>query len=69
MITPECEGKRGWLSLFLPGGHKHVIPCGDLIEHEESEDCVCVPEVTVYLEADSGFCVSHASLDGRELAE
>lgn len=44
----------------------HVVPIEDLIEHEESEGCVCGPEVE---SVDSGWLVVHHSLDGRELQE
>lgn len=44
----------------------HVIPIDDLIEHEETEDCVCGPEVEF---VPGGAVIGHHSLDGRELEE
>ena len=42
----------------------HVLPLGDLIEHEESQDCPCGPRVEW---CGSGWVVVHNSLDGREV--
>lgn len=49
----------------------HVEPINDLIEHEDSDGCVCGPDVeAVFLEDGSnGWLISHHSLDGRELHE
>lgn len=50
----------------------HVLPLNDLIEHDESEDCVCGPECEMVIAEDgsiAGWLYSHASLDGRELYE
>lgn len=44
----------------------HVVPNGDLLEHDADEDCVCVP--TPRFES-GGIVYQHHSLDGRELAE
>lgn len=45
----------------------HVIPVNDLIEHDtESDNCVCVPDLT-FLEG--GLRITHHSLDGREERE
>jgi hypothetical protein len=46
----------------------HIIPVGDLIEHERSADCVCGPAETVLHRAHGGDvrAYSHMSLDGRE---
>lgn len=44
----------------------HVMPVGDLVEHETDQECVCVPAprfepgVIIYV---------HHSLDGRERDE
>ncbi len=41
----------------------HIIPIGDLKEHEESEDCWCKPEIDdEYVE----LIYIHNSMDGRE---
>jgi hypothetical protein len=45
----------------------HVVPVNDLVEHEDSEDCVCGPDVE-FVEP-HGWLVSHHSLDGREESE
>lgn len=44
----------------------HVLPVDDLIEHEDSEDCPCGPQVTFLT---GGKVVTHNSLDGREASE
>lgn len=49
----------------------HVLPVNDLIEHEESDACVCGPE-TQPVERDDGsmgWLVVHNALDGREHRE
>ncbi len=48
----------------------HVLPVADLIEHDETLDCLCGPDVE-YVDEDgstypSGPLVLHHSLDGRE---
>lgn len=45
------------------GPEQHVLPTNDLVEHETSEDCVCIPKVTFLTD---GKVVTHNSLDGRE---
>ena len=49
----------------------HVEPVNDLIDHEDSDDCVCGPRVEPVPRDDGsmGWLVTHASLDGRELKE
>lgn len=51
----------------------HVIPVGDLIEHDTSgdSDCVCGPSTEAVFRDDgsNGWLVVHNSLDGRELNE
>jgi len=42
----------------------HVLPNDDLVEHDNSEDCVCGPDA--YLE-DGSWVYVHHSLDGREI--
>jgi hypothetical protein len=46
----------------------HILPVGDLIEHERDEGCVCGPIETVLHRADGSDtrAFSHMSLDGRE---
>ena len=53
-------------------GSRHVVPTGDLIEHQEYGDgCVCGPQVVPVPREDGsfGWLYVHASLDGRELRE
>jgi hypothetical protein len=49
----------------------HVIPVGDLVEHDTSDDCVCVPrsEPVERDDGSHGWLVVHHSLDGREQIE
>lgn len=49
----------------------HIIPSDDLIEHEESTDCVCLPTSETVFCNDGSFryMYTHHSLDGRELLE
>jgi hypothetical protein len=49
----------------------HVMPRGDLLDHDESEDCVCMPSVEPVAQDDGSidWVVVHHSLDGRELIE
>lgn len=49
----------------------HVTPIGDLVEHEASEDCVCVPTTEPVEREDGsvGWLHIHHSLDGREANE
>lgn len=47
---------------------RHVIPLCDLVMHEQSEDCVCGPEVEPVVRPDGSvaWLITHHSLDGRE---
>ncbi len=49
----------------------HVVPIGDLIEHETNDDCPCGPrqEAAVREDGSYGWVVVHHSLDGREKTE
>lgn len=49
----------------------HVIPLGDLIDHDTVGDCPCGPTDTPVETGDGGirFLAVHHSLDGRELSE
>ncbi len=49
----------------------HVVPVGDLIEHETTDDCLCGPrsEPVVREDGSYGWVVVHHSLDGREKEE
>lgn len=60
----EMPGKGEWITA-------HVMPRGDLVEHEASDDCPCGPaSVPVTREDGSvGWNIIHHSLDGREASE
>jgi len=47
---------------------QHVVPVGDLIEHELTDDCPCGPRSEAVKRDDGsyGWVVVHHSLDGRE---
>jgi len=45
---------------------RHVVPIGDVIEHELGDDCPCGPRVEFVT---GGSVVVHYSLDNREAAE
>jgi hypothetical protein len=49
----------------------HVVPVGDLIEHELTDPCPCGPQDQSVIRDDGsmGWVTVHASLDGRELTE
>lgn len=49
-------------------GVVHVLPVADIIEHEDSEECPCGPELLPVERDDGsiGWVLSHHSLDGRE---
>ena len=46
----------------------HVTPPGDLIRHDDSDDCTCGPTSEPIQRDDGsvGWVVIHHSLDGRE---
>lgn len=49
----------------------HVMPVNDLIEHTDSDDCVCGPtsDPVKRLDGSVGWVVVHHSLDNREANE
>ncbi len=49
----------------------HVVPRGDLIEHDTDESCPCGPTPRPEKAADGSvsWTIVHHSLDGREMAE
>lgn len=49
-------------------GDLHVLPVGDLREHQETRECWCRPRVEQQPEWRSAL-VTHHSMDGRELVE
>jgi hypothetical protein len=52
-------------------GEVHVAPDRDLVEHELTEGCVCIPRIEVVLNehGPDGHIHVHHSLDGREARE
>jgi hypothetical protein len=55
-----------WLAQPTADG-AHVLPLGDLVDHTESDACVCGPSSEhVVGDNGSGWLVTHHSLDGRE---
>lgn len=53
-------------------GAVHVLPVGDLIEHENvGDECPCGPTAQPVKREDGsvGWVILHHSLDGRELSE
>lgn len=59
-----------WLAIETDDG-AHVLPIGDVVEHEESADCVCGPasELVDCAAGGTAWLVTHHSLDGREHLE
>jgi len=57
--------------MTMSGNEAHVIPVADLIGHEASEECACVPQARLVTLADGsdGWLLVHHSLDGREASE
>lgn len=60
-----------WEAIEVESGVCHIVPIGDLVDHDQSDDCVCVPtsELVVNEGESDGWIVTHHSLDGRETAE
>ncbi len=56
----------GW-KIQLKYGEVHVRPKKDLIKHERSHNCVCIP--TAESEEKGVWVYTHHSLDGREAHE
>jgi hypothetical protein len=53
------------------GNVLHVVPLGDLIEHDTAGECACIPEPrrTPCADGSDGWLIVHRSLDGREARE
>lgn len=45
----------------------HVLPVGDLVAHEDTDDCVCGPTAEAVKRDDGsvGWLIVHDALDGR----
>lgn len=52
-------------------GDIHVMPVGDLIEHDDNEDCFCGPTTEPVAREDGsfGWMHTHHSIDNRETHE
>jgi hypothetical protein len=63
--------RSGWRCVLTEPQVVHVIPVGDVVPHEKTEDCVCGPRVEIepVPDAPDGHVVVHHSLDGREQSE
>lgn len=46
----------------------HVIPNGDLVDHESADTCACGPtsDPVTRVDGSAGWVVRHHALDGRE---
>ena len=55
----------------MSAGDVHVMPIGDLIEHDSNEGCSCGPSVDPVKREDGsfGWVHVHHSLDNREADE
>lgn len=53
------------------GATMHIMPRGDLIEHDAADECVCGPSVEGRPDEEGSYrwLVVHHSLDGREADE
>lgn len=62
------EETFGWI-LSVPqdgvGGDSHIVPGGDIREHEPSEVCWCNPTLIDHPQV--GMCLQHKALDNREV--
>lgn len=56
-----------WLAIAHGPDEMHIVPHNDLIEHTESDECVCGPATSH--PDDNLTVVTHASLDGREIID
>lgn len=62
----QCPCAVSW-GVDFPLAECHVIPTADLIEHEETTRCGCLPHVELVPGAHglAGCVVTHAAWDGR----
>jgi hypothetical protein len=56
-----------WVVVASCPNTMHIVPYDDLMEHEQSANCICGPTVQ-YLD-DGLKTITHVSLDGREVEE
>ncbi len=60
----------GWVLVLLENGKRqHVVPLEDLVHHEESGTCVCLPRAERHVTDDGRPFTQwvHSALDGRDL--
>lgn len=72
MSHPPRSAAPGWLVEWVEAdGNVHVIPLGDLIDHDRTDGCICGPtsELQTHDDAPDAWLVTHHSLDGREATE
>jgi hypothetical protein len=58
---------HGWWTLVMPDDSQHIVPAGDLLDHED-EDCPCLPSVQPITNDEGDFLVFqtvHHAWDGR----
>lgn len=59
-----------WSVTLLPNNHIHVVPTNDVVLHEQTEECACVPRTEACLGPDGVvthyWLVTHSAWDGRE---
>lgn len=64
------SARRDWLLTLCPDWHMHVEPNNDLLVHERSEECACLPQVEAMVDNNGDltpwWMVSHNAWDGRE---
>lgn len=65
LVPPEQrDGPHGWIVITAPGKSSHVIPMGDLKDHECTGECWCRPEID-----DEDDMIVHNAMDRREEIE
>lgn len=60
--------RSGWRATSTEDGVAHVLPIGDLVPHDLTDDCICGPkvEITIHTHGPDGHLITHHALDGRE---
>ena len=66
--TADQWGDRWEIWTMDQDGIAHVVPIGDLVEHELRADCVCGPHIEPVPREDGtiGWTYAHPALDGRQ---
>lgn len=69
MTAPDLPNPLGrWLCTEqTDDGRVHVLPLGDQVEHERTDECVCGPKTELVTRDDGpdGWVVIHYALDRR----